>query len=476
MTTNFPNALDNFSNPTPGQSQAAPRTHSQQHGDLNDAVEAIQAAIGTTGSYGTGAVERSVQAKLREIVSVKDFGAVGDGVADDTAAIQAAINYATTTAKATVRLPAGQYKTTAALTVGPTGFDIVIEGDGMTVTTIAPAFAVLTNAINVGTNGVAARNVVMRGFTVGGSGDGSTTGGILVYDSPRIRFDEVAVISATFGIRLYRCYAARFYNCFFRYTRGQAIDMLDRTGNGATVDMCEFYDCGVTLSKAAVVVSQADNVSILNSAFETCYIALTMVTCKVARFINNYSEGSFRHFGFDTVIPAGAVTSRTDLFICEGNWLGVKTDQSYFENCTLAVFKNNAVSDCTITTSATAENVVIGQNTLYGTGTVPNSKWITPTFQNAWVNAGGGGAAAGYRKDEHGIVHLRGTIISGATGQAAFTLPVGYRSASTLPFACTNTSAQTGGVVQIVNDGRVFISTTMAAGISLDGISFAVGQ
>jgi len=39
---------------------------------------------------GVGAVATTVQAKLRESVSVEDFGAVGDGVADDTAAIQAA--------------------------------------------------------------------------------------------------------------------------------------------------------------------------------------------------------------------------------------------------------------------------------------------------------------------------------------------------------------------------------------------------
>ena len=68
----------------------------------------------------TGAVATNVEEKLSEYISVKDFGAVGDGVADDTAAIQAALDYVESTfggGGGMVFVPRGSYRCTAKITV-----------------------------------------------------------------------------------------------------------------------------------------------------------------------------------------------------------------------------------------------------------------------------------------------------------------------------------------------------------------------
>jgi len=66
---------------------------------------------------GSGATQRTALDKLRDVVSVKDFGAVGDGVADDATAIQAAIDFVKTQTGGVVFFPAGRYRITTRLKI-----------------------------------------------------------------------------------------------------------------------------------------------------------------------------------------------------------------------------------------------------------------------------------------------------------------------------------------------------------------------
>lgn len=69
-------------------------------------------ALSTYQGPGAGAVRRPIREKLADAVSVKDFGAVGDGVVDDTIALQAAL-----TSASAVHVPPGTYRITNTLTV-----------------------------------------------------------------------------------------------------------------------------------------------------------------------------------------------------------------------------------------------------------------------------------------------------------------------------------------------------------------------
>lgn len=102
---------------------------------INNLLSSVGASIVGFIQGGTGAVLRKVQDKLREIeISVKDFGAVGTALADDTSAIQKTIDYAASLVAAApnrgavVVVPPGQYLVSGTLTI--TSSRIAIRGAG----------------------------------------------------------------------------------------------------------------------------------------------------------------------------------------------------------------------------------------------------------------------------------------------------------------------------------------------------------
>lgn len=103
------------------------REHDKQNGVIQDAVEYMKDNLEeTAGGLFDQAVEDGVfDTVSREtynnmttgVFNVRQYGAVGDGVNDDTLAIQTAIDGANRVAGSTVYIPAGIYKTTGPLTI-----------------------------------------------------------------------------------------------------------------------------------------------------------------------------------------------------------------------------------------------------------------------------------------------------------------------------------------------------------------------
>jgi hypothetical protein len=204
-------------------------------------TSSVQNAAGVVyNPSGTGAVATNVQTKLRESVSVKDFGAVGDGTTDDTAAIQAAINAIPISGGATSH-----------------GYQLYFP----------PGKYLLSDTLVVGN-----RRVAFLGAGVQGSGSSSilymsvtntdfidfTTGNSDVISVEKLQFLGQASGTGR-GIVLGRtaqpCYDSRIRNCWFASIGGKAIDGVDLQG-------CHISDCafdsggthGVSVTKGSANV------------------------------------------------------------------------------------------------------------------------------------------------------------------------------------------------------------------------------
>jgi Pectate lyase superfamily protein len=178
---------------------------------------------------GTGAVATTVQTKLRESVSVKDFGAVGDGVANDTAAIQAAIVAVNVAGGGELLIPEGTYKVTSSITLYP---NVTIFGYAATLAWSGSAAPVLTSSTSTILSGAG-----IFGLTI----DGSTT--------------------ATKLLELYSAYRCSFRDLNLQSvnTTNFALDLLVNTSGATNPDsnrnlvFCEFSNilqsgtCGTAL-------------------------------------------------------------------------------------------------------------------------------------------------------------------------------------------------------------------------------------
>jgi hypothetical protein len=173
------------------------------------------AKSGTWLQDGTGAIARTLDAKLKEFsISVKDFGAVGDGATDDTAAIQRAITFAQTFfAGCIVRFPHSEPHYRCLGTLNITGHGVTLEFETALTRLVfanGTADCIVIDGTSIGGAGV--YNLAIRNGLIDHSGK---TGGatIKLYKANNVLFDRVQVnnahqpfdLNVTNNVMLYFC-------------------------------------------------------------------------------------------------------------------------------------------------------------------------------------------------------------------------------------------------------------------------------
>ena len=232
-------------------------------GATSNTVGTYFIATGVGTGTGTAELSQTVETKLRETVSVMDFGAVGDGVADDTSAVTAALS-----SGKSIYFPEGTYKTTGAINVSS---DCVYYGDGIEKTILASDVDAFGD-YNIKPEGVS--NVVFSNISFRGSVTQNTTG------------------DRAFGVYVQGCENVTFDNCSFDTFTTHALTIRKADG-----DWIVSANPNSTASVANLLSKSCKNIIVRNCLFDT------------------NGSNHFAAFGVDGLLIDGCrFTDRSDFF------------------------------------------------------------------------------------------------------------------------------------------------------------------
>lgn len=407
---------------------------------------------------GTGAVARTAQAKMRDVVSVGDFGAVGDDVADDRPAIQAAVDYISSLPNGgELQWPKGVYRLSSAINVPNTkSLTFIGQGDATKIRLNSGAGGPI---LNCGSGTIYSTRLVIKSLFFQGPNSG-TSKSISLQNCNTARIEDCIFQNQTIGVETTDSFA-------FELT-GNVFDVCSLYGfiantacHNAIIERNNFFTCQTQAIRFNVL---SDNLVIDNNNFEYCGSNIRINNCTAVSIRGNYMEyqsnACFEFLGTNRNVEI------------EQNWIALGSGGgaiAALANIVGGGFRMNTVYNQNVTTAATLVDFEMGANYKTGTGTIAVQNWTAPSLLNSWV-AQSNYMPAGYRKDENNIVHLRGNLTGGAAGTVIFTLPVGYRPANFGTFAALGS----GGLawIEIRPNGDVFTATAPSNLTGINGIQF----
>lgn len=277
---------------------------------------------------GAGAVPRSVTSKLRDVVSVKDFGAVGDFIADDTAAIQAAVNQLAY--GQSLYFPKGSYRITSAITI-PAGLAFSFYGDGSRASNVyqvtpgQSGFVSANNPPTTSANWCQIRDMAILGNN--GDGWGFDMNGMSRANYINVVFEGWGFSSKTKGcVRIRASIIVVFTNCVFNASNYGIYneETIITNWNGGGCFGCTFE----VLFAPAIEGNYLNGLSFVGNTIESCYAGGIRV---------NIGGGALAIYGnyFEENKTVGGAGTYYDIYIGSSSYIkGVDIRGNYFNGKT----------------------------------------------------------------------------------------------------------------------------------------------
>jgi hypothetical protein len=322
---------------------------------------------------GTGAATRTIESRLKDVVSVKDFGAVGDGSTNDTTAIQAAIDYANTNGKLLV-FPTATYAVTTLTTYSYTK----IDGQNSTLAQLSGTSPLINHTSTIYALQTCERCVISDLLLFRNTLTTSTVG--FYSTSPTLVLSNVRAEGFDVGFKLETSqfgtfYSAKTYRCNVGlYLISTAAG--DPVGNGGG-NSYSFYDYQASQCKVGILLSNEGTFPHHSIYFRNPSV-LGCSVCGVATFGTS-----------NVVFDGGAGETNGDIpstYTFDG--LTIKSASYYFKSSLVSLI-NTYIAEATVSPAIICEtSTVLTLSEVYGYGVIFSAGCITCDSTSYVVNAG----------------------------------------------------------------------------------------